>query len=90
MDMPIDVGNNQIIKDCLSQYNYSVEVFDTFDFSKAASCFHKQRAQFYIKEVEATRDFLDANPQYRIPGGSHGNVNPCWGRNKSYLTRGGC
>ena len=90
MDMPIDVGNNQIIKNCLSQYNYSVEVFDTFDFNKASACYHKARTSLYIKEVEGIRDFLDANPQYRYPGGSNGNYDPCWGRNNHYSTNGGC
>ena len=90
MDMPTDVGNNQIIKGCLSQYNYSVEVFDTFDFNKASACYHGIRTALYIKEVEGIRDFLDANPQYRYPGGSNNNYDPCWGQSTSRLTRGGC
>ena len=90
MDMPVDVGNNQIIKDCLSQYNYSIEQFDTFDFNKAASCFHMKVAGLYIRETEELRSFLDEYPQYRYPGGSNGNYDQCWGQNKSHLTRGGC
>ena len=90
MDMPVDVGNNQIIKDCLSQYNYSVELFDSFEFNKASACFHNTKTKFYIKEVEGIRDFLDANPHYRYPGGSNGNYSPCWGRNKQYHKEGGC
>ena len=88
--MPIDVGANQVMKNCLSQYQYSVEVFDTFDYNKASSCFHNARTQLYIKEVEGLRDFLDANPQYKIPGGSHGNIDPCWGRTRLYHKEGGC
>lgn len=90
MDMPVDVGNNQIIKDCLSHYEYSIENFDSFEFNKASSCYHKKRTTFYISEVEGIKDFLDANPQYRYPGGSNGNYNPCWGRNKQYHKEGGC
>ncbi len=90
MDMPVDVGNNQIIKHCLSQQQYSVEVFDTFDFNKASACYHGIRTKIYIKEVEGLRNFLDAKPQYRIPGGSHNNYDPCWGQSSSHLTRGGC
>ena len=90
MDMPVDVGNNQIIKDCLSHYNYTIENFDTFDFNAAASCFHKRKAVLYIREREDLTAFLDAYPQYRYPGGSNRNYDQCWGQNKSHLTRGGC
>lgn len=90
MEMPIDIGANQVMKNCLSQYQYSVEVFDTFDYNKASSCFHKTRTQLYIKEVEGLQDFLDANPQYKIPGGSHGNIDPCWGKTNQYHRERGC
>ena len=90
MDMPVEVGNNQIIKDCLSQYESSIEKFDTFDFNAAASCFHKRKAVLYIRENKELTAFLDAYPQYRYPGGSNGNYDQCWGQNKSHLTRGGC
>ena len=90
MDMPVDVGNNQIIKDCLSQYEYRVENFDTFNFNQASACYHKAKSSFYLKEIKGLEAFLDANPQYRYPGGSNGNHDRCWGQNKSHLTRGGC
>lgn len=95
MDMPVDVGNNQIIKDCLSHYNYTIENFDTFDFNAAASCFHKRKAVLYIRENEELTAFLDAYPQYRYPGlalpnGARGSVDRCWGQNKGHLTGGGC
>ena len=95
MDMPVDVGNNQIIKDCLSQYEYSIEKFDTFDFNAAASCFHKRKAVLYIRENEELTAFLDAYPQYRYPGlalpnGATRQLDKCWGQNTSYTTRGGC
>jgi len=90
MDMPTDIGNNQIIKDCLSHYEYRVENFDTFKFNQASACYHKQKTKFYIREVEGIRDFLKMNPQYRIPGGSNGNYDPCWGRTSLYHREGGC
>ena len=95
MDMPVDVGNNQIIKDCLSQYEYSIEKFDTFDFNKAASCFHMRVAGLYIRETEELRSFLDEYPQYRYPGlalpnKERGSVDRCWGQHRGHLTRGGC
>lgn len=90
MDMPIDVSNNDIIKGCLSHYEYRIEDFDNFNFRQASACFHKTRTRLVIKETAEIREFLRSNPEYRYPGGSNGNIDPCWGQNERYLTNGGC
>jgi len=93
--MPVDVGNNQMMKDCLSHYHYSVENFDTFNFRQAASCFHAKKVTMYIRETAELNEFLKDHPHYRYPGvalpnGVIGQLDKCWGQNTSYTTRGGC
>lgn len=69
--------SNDMMKACLMQYDYSVDKFDTFDWSKAAACasnFRKQQNAIALAEL---RDFLKHNPRYRVPGQS---LNRCWGK----------
>ena len=70
-------ANNQAMKDCLTQANYNPKNFDTFDFSKAAACHSKYRVGVQEAKNAELRDFLDANPRYRVPGQS---LNRCWGK----------
>ena len=69
--------SNQAMKNCLSKFNYSIDQFDTFDFSKAAACHSDYRVGVQKAELAEMRDFLDANPRYRVPGQS---LNKCWGK----------
>jgi hypothetical protein len=91
-----ELSGNEILKGCLDLYGYDrnlpVEVrLNTFDFNKAAVCATNTKImRIYIPQNEATKEFLDANPHFRYPGGSNGNYSPCWGRNKQYHKDGGC
>jgi hypothetical protein len=69
--------SNQALKNCLSKFNYSIDQFDTFDFSKAAACHSDYRVGIRKAQLAEMRDFLDANPRYRVPGQS---MNKCWGK----------
>ena len=91
----MEAGFNDIAKECLlaNGYDYNKPVEErliTFDFTKASYCASKGRTQFYVKDYEFTKSFLKANPHFRYPGGSNGNIDPCWGQNKSYTTQGRC
>lgn len=84
------MGFNDIAKECLiaNGYDYNKPVeerFIGFDFTKASACAGDGRSLLYIKEHKATRAFLKSNPHFRYPGGSNGNIDPCWGRNKRYV-----
>ena len=68
---------NSAAKDCLSKFNYSPENFDNFDWSKASACAGKYRDAMQAAKYAELRDFLDANPRYRVPGQS---LNKCWGK----------
>ena len=69
--------NNQVMKACLLMNGYTPEKFDQFDFSKAAGCYHKWKAQRNAEELAELRNFLKHNPRYRYPGQSN---NKCWGK----------
>ena len=69
--------NNEALKWCLEQTGYSVENFDSFDFSKAAACHSDYRVGVQKAEYAEMRDFLKHNPRYRVPGQS---MNRCWGK----------
>lgn len=71
------LSNNEAMKLCLAKYNYSVENFDTFDFSKAAACASDYRVAKNAAQLAEMRDFLKHNPRYRVPGQS---LNRCWGK----------
>ena len=72
-----NMSNNEATKACLNQTGYSLENFDTFDWSKAAACASKARVQQNAKELAELRDFLKHKPRYRVPGQS---LNRCWGK----------
>jgi hypothetical protein len=69
--------NNEALKWCLEQTGYSLENFDSFDFSKAAACHSDYRVGVQKAEYAEMRDFLKHNPRYRVPGQS---MNRCWGK----------
>jgi len=68
---------NNGLKKCLSDHNYSIDKFDTIDFTKIASCAMKVRMKIQAAELAELRDFLKHNPRYRVPGQS---LNRCWGK----------
>lgn len=86
---------NQEMKTCLDLHGYDrnlpvEERFIGFDFRSAARCSLDKRTSMYIKENKATAEFLKLNPHFRYPGGSNGNISPCWGETKKYHIEGGC
>jgi len=86
---------NEDLKSCLDLYGYDrnlpvEERFIGFDFRKPAICALNKRVHMYMEENKATAEFLKLNPHFRYPGGSNGNISPCWGKNKRYHIEGGC
>ena len=69
--------NNNAIKGCLYMNGYSVEKFDTFDFTKASYCYQNWKTKKNAEELAELRDFLKHNPRYRYPGQSN---NKCFGK----------
>ena len=69
--------SNDVMKACLETYEYSVEKFDEYDFSKAAACHSDYRVMMNEAKLDELRDFLKHNPRYRVPGQS---LNRCWGK----------
>lgn len=57
--------SNEVMKQCLDQYGYTPEKFDTFDFSKPAACHSKWRVAEIEKNHVKMRKFLDEHPWYR-------------------------
>ena len=68
---------NAGLKKCLSDHNYSLDKFDTIDFTKIAGCAMKVRMAIQTAELAELKDFLKHNPRYRVPGQS---LNRCWGK----------
>tara|TARA_B100000900_G_scaffold372537_1_gene352515 strand:- start:173 stop:589 length:417 start_codon:yes stop_codon:yes gene_type:complete len=71
------LSNNEATKLCLAKFGYSVENFDSFDFSKAAACASDFRVAVNAENLKELRDFLKHNARYRVPGQS---MNRCWGK----------
>lgn len=96
MDIILDDNTNSVAKQCLDAFNYDrnlpvEERFIDFPFNKAAICLTNTKIHgIYIPELEATRQFLEDNPGWKVPGGSIKNVSPCWGKLKKYDRDGGC
>lgn len=92
----MEMGFNDIAMECLDLQGYDRDLpveqrMADFDWAAAAACASKGRVAMYMADNEATHIFLEKNPQFRYPGGSNGNLNPCWGQNRTYLTgNGGC
>ena len=84
--------SNDMMKWCLDKHDYSVEKFDTFNWSAAAACHSDFRIAKTKAEYAEMRDFLKHNPRYRYPGQSN---NRCWGKPRempfksSYIERDG-
>ena len=72
---------NTITKNCLDTHGYDrsapIEERMKFDFSKASACQLDYLAEKRVEEIAELRDFLAANPRYRVPGQS---LNRCWGK----------
>lgn len=96
MDLIIDSPGNGVAKDCLEAFNYDKnlpveERMLDFPFDKSAGCLLNTKIYgMYIPELEATRNFLEQNPGWKVPGGSIMNVDPCWGKVRKYHNDGGC
>ena len=91
----MEMGFNDIAKQCLLAYGYDYnapveERFLDFDFTMASYCASQSRVELYIQDNKNTKEFLEKNPHFRYPGGSHNNVSPCWGKNRTYSTNGRC
>lgn len=76
---PVYADNNQAMKACLAAGGYDSKDIDTFDFNKAAACHSDYRVGVTKAKNAELRDFLDANPRYRVPGQS---LNKCWGKRR--------
>jgi len=96
MDIILDNDVNQVAKDCLDAFGYDrnlpvEERFIDFSFNEAADCLTNTKIYgLYIPQLEATREFLEQNPGWKVPGGSIRHVDPCWGKVRKYHTNGGC
>ena len=71
--------NNNAMKGCLVITGYTPEEFDTFNFSRAAGCYHSWKVNKVRAEYAELRDFLAHNPRYRYPGQSN---NRCFGKER--------
>jgi hypothetical protein len=60
--------NNEVMKHCIQA---------TSDYNAAARCYFDWKNVQIAAERAELRDFLDANPRYRVPGQS---MNRCWGK----------
>jgi len=96
MDIILDNNVNQVAKDCLDAFGYDrnlpvEERFIDFPFNEAADCLTNTKIYgLYIPQLEATREYLEQNPGWKVPGGSIRHVDPCWGKVRKYHTDGGC
>jgi hypothetical protein len=70
-------ASNEAMKMCLEINGYTLEKFDTFDFSKAAACHSEYRVRQNQIKLANLRQFLKDNPRYRYPGQSD---NRCFGK----------
>jgi len=57
--------NNAVMKACLEQEGYTFDKFDTFNFSKAAACFHDWKIAEIEKDYAKMREFLKENPHFK-------------------------
>lgn len=71
--------NNRVMQACLVSQGYTVDNFQTFDWSKAAACHSDYRVGKNTEALAEMRDFLKHNPRYRYPGQS---LNRCWGKER--------
>jgi len=72
-----ETGYNDELKSCLSKYNYSPDLFDTYNFNNVARCAAKARNRINQAKTAELKDFLKHNPRYRVPGQS---LNRCFGK----------
>lgn len=72
--------NNEKMKACLALYDYSIDKFDTFDFSAASACAQGHRTIAMLAEREEIRKFLEEKPHYR-------GTNWKWEENAEYTCK---
>lgn len=72
---------NEVLAHCLAINGYDktapIEVRMRFDFSKASACASDYQTRLQQERDAELRDFLAANPRYRVPGQS---LNKCFGK----------
>jgi len=57
--------SNDVMKSCLEEHGYTLDKFDTFNFSKAASCHSAYRIGEVKNNLEDQRQFLSDHPWYK-------------------------
>lgn len=56
---------NADIKECLKEYGYSPEKFNTFNFGPAAYCASQKRTDADQKKIAELREFVKNKPWYK-------------------------
>lgn len=74
--------NNRKIAQCLDSVGYNRDApveqrFEGVDISAAASCYFNWKTKREMASLQNMREFLAANPRYKVPGQSQ---NRCWGK----------
>jgi len=64
-DSNAESHSNEVMKNCLIEYDYTPDKFETFDFSKPAACHSKWRTAETEKDYKKMRDFLAEHPWYK-------------------------
>lgn len=59
-----DISNNQALSQCLKTQKYQQQDFNSFDFTKAASCHHKTVAANVQTENDKLTALLKEKPYY--------------------------
>ena len=57
--------SNQVMKQCLEQYDYKPENFYSYDFSKAAKCHSDWRIAENNRDRARIKEFLKKHPWYK-------------------------
>lgn len=77
----IESEYNEALDYCLVKNGYDkkapIDKRMSFDFNKASKCASDYRTALQKERDAELRDFLAANPRYRVPGQS---LNKCWGK----------
>tara|TARA_B100000085_G_C18546451_1_gene514092 strand:- start:645 stop:1139 length:495 start_codon:yes stop_codon:yes gene_type:complete len=74
--------NNEAMKTCLDKVGYDRNApvenrFEGIDIRAAAKCYQDYKQNVMAVQMANLREFLKANPRYRVPGQSQ---NSCWGK----------
>jgi hypothetical protein len=57
--------SNMVLKQCLDDNGYKPENFETFDFNKAAACWHGYAVKRDQAELQRLREFVKNKPWYK-------------------------